>query len=37
LSPEGNTIFAFVFENSAMRIFELKEDEATEGWRKLHN
>jgi hypothetical protein len=26
-----------VFENRVMKIFGLKRDEVTEGWRKLHN
>jgi hypothetical protein len=26
-----------VFENRALRIFGLKRDEVTGGWRKLHN
>jgi hypothetical protein len=26
-----------VFENRVLRIFGLKKDEVTGGWRKLHN
>jgi hypothetical protein len=26
-----------VFENRALRLFGLKRDEVTGGWRKLHN